>query len=142
MIAKASGFQKFHPMEPPAESCRRWDVVGTVLSLLVLVAGTLIALFGCRMLGGTREMVAEMGEVDLPLISQIAWKLQQAQIPAAFSLSLLFLGIFMLVKIPDRPRANLYAGLTGLLLGLIGAGLIAVSILPMLKLVSTMGSAT
>jgi hypothetical protein len=127
-------------MEPPVETCRRWDIVGTVLSLLVLVGGTLIALFGCKMLAETREMVGAMGDVQLPLVSEIAWRLQQAQIPATFSLSLLFLGVFMLVKIPDRPRANLYAGLTGLLLGLTGGGLTAVSILPMLKMVSTMGS--
>lgn len=127
-------------MEPPPESCRRWDLVGTALSSVLLAAGTLISFIGCRMLESNREMIAEIGEPGLPILFRFAWKLQQAQLPAAFSLALLFLGIFMLVKIKDRQRANLYAGLTGMLLGLTGGGLMAVSMLPIVKLMSTMGS--
>lgn len=125
-------------MEPPADICRRWDLFGTVLSSLILAAGSLIALFGSQVLGHAREMYAEMGDSELPVVSSFAMKLQQAQLPAAFIVSLLFLGVFLLVKIPDRQRANLYAALTGMLLGLTGGGLIAVALMAMLKTASTM----
>jgi len=127
-------------MEPPADTCRRWDLFGTVLTSVILAVGASIALFGTQVLGHAREMYAEMGDSELPPVSNFAMKLQQAQLPAAFIISLLFLGIFILVKIPDRQRANLYAGLTGMLLGLTGGGLIAVALLPMIKIISTMGT--
>lgn len=127
-------------MEPPADICRRWDLFGTLLSSVILVVGSLIALFGTQVLVHSREMYAEIGDAELPVLSRFAMKLQEAQLPAAFIVSLLFLGVFMLVIIPDRQRANLYAGLTGMLLGLTGGGLIAVALMPMLKIVSTMGT--
>ena len=127
-------------MEPPADVCRRWDLFGTLLSAVILAAGSLIAWFGTQVLGHAGEMYAEIGDPQLPVVSSLAIRLQQAQLPAAFIVSLLFLGVFMLVKIPDRQRANLYAGLTGMLLGLTGGGLMAVALAPMLKIVSTMGT--
>ena len=107
---------------------------------MILAAGSVIALFGTQVLAHAREMYAEMGDAELPILSSFAMKLQQAQLPAVFIVMLLFLGIFMLVKIPDRRSANLYAGLTGMLLGLTGGGLIAVALLPVLKIISTMGT--
>jgi hypothetical protein len=85
-------------------------------------------------------MYAEMGDAELPIFSSFAMKLQQTHLPSVFIVLLLFLGIFILVKIPDRRSANLYAGLTGMLLGLTGGGLIAVALMPLLKILSTMGS--
>lgn len=140
VIVTPVGFLKHPFMEPPVDTCRRWDLFGTVLSSLILAAGSVIALFGTQVLANAREMYAEMGDAELPVFSSFAMKLQQAQLPAVFIVSLLFLGIFMLVKIPDRRSANLYAGLTGMLLGLSGGGLIAVALLPMLKILTTMGS--
>lgn len=140
VIVTPIGFLKDPVMEPPADTCRRWDLFGTALTSVILAAGTVIALFGTLVLAHAREMYAEMGDSELPLVSNFAMKLQQAQLPAAFIISLLFLGIFILVKIPDRQRANLYAGLTGMLLGLTGGGLIAVALLPMIKVISTMGT--
>ncbi|OYV05494.1 MAG: hypothetical protein CFE26_11315 [Verrucomicrobiales bacterium VVV1] len=127
-------------MEPPADICRRWDLFGTLLSSVILVVGSLTALFGSQLIGQARQMYAEFGDLGLPIVSKVAMKLQQAHLPAVFIVSLLFLGVFMLVKIPDRQRANLYAGLTGILLGLTGGGLIAVALLPMLKIFSLMGA--
>lgn len=139
MVVTALGSQNPTAMGPSTESCRRWDYFGTVLSAIVLVVGSLIALFGCQLLGATMQMFREMGEMELPTLFQVAWKLEQAHLLSAFSVSLLFLGLFMLVKVPDRQRANLYAGLVGMLLGLTGGGWIAVAILPILKVVGTMG---
>ena len=127
-------------MEPPADTCRRWDLFGTLLSSVILVVGSLTALFGSQIIGQARQMYAEIGDLDLPILCRFAMQLQQAHLPAVFIVSLLFLGVFMLVKIPDRQRANLYAGLTGMLLGLTGGGLIAVALLPMLKIFSLMGA--
>ena len=127
-------------MEPLADTCRRWDLFGTLLSSVILVVGSLTALFGSQMIGQARQMYAEIGDLDLPILCRFAMQLQQAHLPAVFIVSLLFLGVFMLVKIPDRQRANLYAGLTGMLLGLTGGGLIAVALLPMLKIFSLMGA--
>jgi len=127
-------------MEPPADICRRWDLFGTLLSSVILVVGSLTALFGSQIIGQARQMYAEIGDLDLPILCRFAMQLQQAHLPAVFIVSLLFLGVFMLVKIPDRQRANLYAGLTGMLLGLTGGGLIAVALLPMLKIFSLMGA--
>jgi hypothetical protein len=107
---------------------------------VILVVGSLTALFGSQIIGQARQMYAEIGDLDLPILCRFAMQLQQAHLPAVFIVSLLFLGVFMLVKIPDRQRANLYAGLTGMLLGLTGGGLIAVALLPMLKIFSLMGA--
>lgn len=139
MIVTPVGFLNHPLMEPPADTCRRWDLFGTLLASVILAAGSLIGLFGTQVLVHSKEMCAEIGDAELPVLSSIAMKLQQAHLPAVFIVSLLFLGVFMLVKIPDRPRANLYAGLTGMLLGLTGGGLIAVALLPLIKIVSTMG---
>lgn len=139
---KAPQLRKRPHVQPPFDSFRRWDFFGTLLASLILAAGSSIALFGTQVLGHAKEMYGELGDSELPLVSRFAMKLQQAQLPAAFIVSLLFLGMFILVKIPDRQRANLYAGLTGMLLGLTGGGLIAVALLPMVKIISTMGSQT
>ena len=140
VIVTPVGFLKHPFMEPPSDTCRRWDLFGTVLSSLILAAGSVIALFGTQVLANAREMYAEMGDAELPIFSSFAMKLQQAHLPSVFIVMLLLLGIFILVKIPDRRSANLYAGLTGMLLGLTGGGLIAVALMPMLKILSTMGS--
>ncbi|BCU77531.1 hypothetical protein [Luteolibacter sp. LG18] len=126
-------------MMEPTESLKRWDALGTVISALILAGGGLLMAFGVWVVGKCKEMFAEVGLEGLPWFTRSVYFLQKVHVLELAAVLLLGLGVVALAVVPERPRANLYGGLVGVLLALCGAATLATSMIPLVYIINTFG---
>jgi len=128
-------------MEESIKPTHRIDLIGTVLAALSLAVGIVVAFVASWGFGKLPEMFADAGTDELPLLTRIVLGIQRLYGLDLLALLILIGGIFLLVREKDRLRANLYAGLCGVMLLLLAALFFLAGFIPLVRMISMMGNA-
>lgn len=125
-------------MNGPPNFWKRMDRIGTVAACFVLLCGSLFAWFGVQMEDSTRVTYAAFVHEQIPWYSHTVAHIEKFYAIELLTLVILMLGIWLLVVVKDRLRANLYACLAGVAMGAIGLVCLGSRVLPIVRAVQIM----
>lgn len=117
---------------------KRTDRIGTVAACFVLLCGSIFAWFGVQIEDSTRVTYAAFVHEQIPWYSHTVAHMEEFHGIELLTLVILMLGIWLLVVVKDRLRANLYAGLAGAAMGSIGLVCLGSRVLPVVQAVQIM----
>lgn len=117
---------------------KRLDRIGTVAAGFVLFCGALFAWFGVQMEQSTRITYAVFVREQIPWYSHAVARVEKFYGIELLTLVILMQGIWLLVVVKDRLRANFYACLAGMAMGSIGLVCLGSRVLPIVQAVQIM----